>query len=68
MADAIIWCAKIRPVKLIFVGFVWDLGNPTEALGTIAIDMMKMKRDQPGKAKKSPELPCLDISFTATDI
>lgn len=68
MVDAIIWCAKIKIVKLTFVGCVSDRGNHMVPAGIIVIVTMKKRLKPQEMLKKNRDLHYRDIYFTAIDI
>uniref|UniRef100_A0A224XY91 Putative secreted protein n=1 Tax=Panstrongylus lignarius TaxID=156445 RepID=A0A224XY91_9HEMI len=68
MADVIIWCVKIRIVRLISVGFALDLGNLMDPHGIIVIVTMKKRQKPHEMRKKSLVLHYRGICFIATAI
>jgi len=68
MVAVIIWFARIRIVKLNFVGYVLDLGNHMVLAGIIVTVMMKRKLKWLGMHKKNPDQLYRDIYFIAIDI
>jgi hypothetical protein len=64
MVAAIIWCARIRIVRLTFVGFVLGRGNNMAHLGITAIAMRRRPR-QPEVRRRGHELHFSDICSTA---
>lgn len=68
MVVAIIWYAKIKTVKLTFVGYALVLGNHMDLAGIIVIVMTKKKPKQRELLKINQGLPCNAICFIAIGI
>lgn len=67
MVAVIIWCAKIKIVKLTFVGCVLDHGNHMVQAGIIVTVMMKKKLKQHEMLKKNRDLHYKDIYSIVID-